>query len=102
MGPPPAASFDLSGDVQSVAAGADSSKGVIKDKVFNLIPPAMIVAVTLFWAFAPDAWVKFDWSMIIAGSVTTAFILALEWVHERHAGWRLNKREFATDLFYMS
>jgi sterol desaturase/sphingolipid hydroxylase (fatty acid hydroxylase superfamily) len=30
----------------------------------------------------------------------TAVILALEWVNERHAGWRLNRREFATDLFY--
>ncbi|WP_414714424.1 sterol desaturase family protein [Sphingobium sp.] len=27
---------------------------------------------------------------------------ALEWVHERHVGWRLNKREFFTDLFYLA
>ncbi|WP_338405641.1 sterol desaturase family protein [Sphingobium arseniciresistens] len=59
------------------------------------------MAVVLFWAIGPKSWIDHPWSMVIAGSLTTAFILALEWVLERHAGWRLNKREFATDLFYV-
>ncbi|RYG26872.1 MAG: fatty acid hydroxylase family protein, partial [Burkholderiales bacterium] len=28
-------------------------------------------------------------------------VLLLEQVHERHAGWRLNRREFFTDIFYL-
>ncbi|QUT08152.1 sterol desaturase family protein [Sphingobium phenoxybenzoativorans] len=61
----------------------------------------MVAAVILFWMYGPQAWIKNDWSILIAGGLTTAFVLSLEWVFERHAGWRLNRREFATDLFYV-
>lgn len=67
----------------------------------NLLPPLTVLAVVLFWMFAPAAWVENPWSLIIAGVSTTAFVQALEWVFERHAGWRLNWREFATDVFYV-
>ncbi len=30
-----------------------------------------------------------------------AWIQGLEWFLERHEGWRLNRREFATDVFYV-
>lgn len=73
----------------------------MKKTVFDLLPPATVAVIILFWAFAPTSWTTNAWSIIIAGALTTAFVLALEWVHERHAGWRMNKREFATDLFYM-
>jgi len=73
----------------------------MKKAVFNLLPPATVAVIVLFWAFGPEAWIKSSWSIVIAGSLTTAFVLALEWVNERHAGWRMDKREFATDLFYM-
>jgi sterol desaturase/sphingolipid hydroxylase (fatty acid hydroxylase superfamily) len=73
----------------------------MKQKLFNLIPPAMIAVVIVFWAFGPDSWIKNPWSIVVAGALITAFIQALELVHERHVGWRLNKREFATDLFYV-
>ena len=73
----------------------------MKNTVFNLLPPAMIVLVLLFWANAPAAWVNSPLSIIIAGAVITATVLGLEWVHERHAGWRLDRREFFTDLFYV-
>jgi len=73
----------------------------MKQKLFNLIPPAMIALVIMFWAFGPDSWIKNPWSIVVAGALITAFIQALELVHERHVGWRLNKREFATDLFYV-
>ena len=101
MGPLPAGDLAVSGDVESTVGVAHSSGNATKDFLFNLLPPAMIVVVTLFWAFAPDSVVKNSLSILVAGICTTAFILALEWVHERHAGWRLNRREFATDLFYM-
>lgn len=73
----------------------------MKKTIFNLLPPATIGVVILFWAFGPAAWVKNPWSIVIAGGLTTAFIQALEWVYERHVGWRIDKREFATDLFYV-
>jgi len=73
----------------------------MKKAVFNLLPPATVAVIVLFWAFGPEAWIKSSWSIVVAGSLTTAFVLALEWVNERHVGWRMNRREFATDLFYM-
>ncbi|GAA0310087.1 hypothetical protein GCM10009087_20190 [Sphingomonas oligophenolica] len=73
----------------------------MKQKLFNLVPPATIAMVILFWAFGPASWIESPWSIVVAGAVTTAFVQVLEGVHERHAGWRLNKREFATDLFYV-
>lgn len=73
----------------------------MKRAVFNLLPPATVVIVVLFWAFGPASWIKSSWSIVVAGAVTTAFIQGLEWLHERHPGWRLDRREFFTDLFYV-
>jgi sterol desaturase/sphingolipid hydroxylase (fatty acid hydroxylase superfamily) len=61
----------------------------------------MVVLVLLFWANAPAAWVENPASVVVVSAVVVATILGLEWVHERHAGWRLNKQEFLTDFFYM-
>lgn len=73
----------------------------LKQTLVNLIPPAMIVAVVLFWAFIPEALAKNPATIIAAGLVITAIVLGLEFLFERHAGWRLNKREFLTDTFYV-
>lgn len=67
----------------------------------NLLPPLTLAAVLSFWTFAPAAWVNSSWSVIVATSVTTAFIQGLELLYERHESWRINWREFATDLFYV-
>lgn len=72
-----------------------------KQTLVNLIPPAMIVAVVLFWAFIPEALAKNPATIIVAGLAITAIVLGLEFLFERHAGWRLNKREFLTDTFYV-
>ncbi len=77
------------------------SDASLKDRLFNLAPPAFVAAVVLFWAYAPKSWVDSGWSIILASSLTTLIVLGLELVHERHSGWRMNKREFATDLFYV-
>lgn len=73
----------------------------MKKTVFDLLPPATLVAIILFWSFGPVAWTSSPWSIVIAGPVTAAFVLALEFVHERHASWRMNMRELATDVFYV-
>jgi sterol desaturase/sphingolipid hydroxylase (fatty acid hydroxylase superfamily) len=72
----------------------------LKDRVFNYIPPVMIAAVLMFWAYAPKELLANPWTFVLMSPVITVTILLLEFVHERHAGWRMNKQEFFTDLFY--
>lgn len=72
----------------------------LKDRVFNHIPPAMVALVLLFWAYAPKALLENPWTFVMMSPVITVMILLLELAHERHAGWRMNKQEFFTDLFY--
>lgn len=72
----------------------------LKTRVFNLIPPAMIAVVLVFWAFGPAALLKNPWTLTVTSPLIVIMVLLLERVHERHAGWRMNKQEFFTDLFY--
>lgn len=72
----------------------------IKNRVFNLIPPAMIAMVLLFWAFGPEALLKHSWTFVVTGPLIVITVLLLESVNERHADWRMNRQEFFTDLFY--
>lgn len=95
----PATNTDLSGDGRSIAGGTRPRSA--KDAVFDLLPPAFVAIVVAFWGLAPASLTHNDWSIIVVTSLITAVILGLEWVHERHAGWRMNRREFATDLFYV-
>jgi len=71
-----------------------------KDKVFNLIPPAMLAVVLMFWAYGPEVLLKNPWTLIMVSPLITLTVLLLEFVNERHAGWRMNWREFFTDLYY--
>lgn len=72
----------------------------IKDRVFDLIPPAMMAAVLLFWSFGPPALLKNPWTLSVTAPLIIVIVLPLEKIHERHAGWRMTKREFFTDLYY--
>ncbi len=72
----------------------------IKDRIFNLIPPAMIGVVLLFWGLGPKALVDHPLALTITSPLIVIAILLLEFVHERHAGWRMNRKEFFTDLYY--
>ena len=74
----------------------------MKQSLFNLIPPLTIAAVLLFWANAPTSFVDRSWSLMVIGFVVLAFVQLLEWFNERHEGWRLDKREFFTDVFYVA
>ncbi|WP_047170460.1 sterol desaturase family protein [Novosphingobium sp. Rr 2-17] len=65
------------------------------------MPPLFVAGVVAFWALAPQSWVESPWSIVAVTLVVTALVQSLEWFHERHSGWRLNKREFATDVFYI-
>ena len=100
----PLASAALPADPPAVAGGdgaAEQGRGRIKTTLVNLIPPATLAAVVLFWGLAPDAVAEYPWTLVFVGAAILAWIQGLEWFFERHAGWRLNKREFATDVFYV-
>ena len=73
----------------------------MKQSMFNLLPPATVAAILTFWAFAPAAWVDTWWTITVVGLVVLAFVQLMEWVNERHAGWRINRQELLTDLFYV-
>ncbi|MEM7663593.1 MAG: sterol desaturase family protein [Pseudomonadota bacterium] len=84
--------------VYSPSMDADTS---FKARLINLLPPATVLAVVLFWSLAPDSWRWHSLAFPLAGLITVAFIQIMELVFERHPGWRINRREFATDLFYL-
>jgi len=101
----PEASAVLSSDAQfaaSDASSAEQTEGSMKQTLVNLLPPATVTIIILFWAFGPKAWIDSPWSIVVAGLLTTTFVQALEWIFERHAGWRMTRREFATDIFYVA
>jgi len=72
----------------------------MKQKIFDLLPPAGVAAVILFWSFAPKVVIDNPWTVVIVGITILAIVQCLEFVHERHGGWRLNRQEFVTDLYY--
>jgi sterol desaturase/sphingolipid hydroxylase (fatty acid hydroxylase superfamily) len=73
----------------------------LKDRLFNYVPPLMIGLVLVFWAFGPEALLENPWTLMVTSPLIVLIVLALEQVHERHAGWRMNRQEFLTDLFYV-
>jgi len=54
----------------------------------------------LFWALAPASLTQNPVTLITVNFLVMGIVLALEFVNERHVSWRINRREFATDLFY--
>lgn len=73
----------------------------MKQALFNLLPPATVGVILIFWAVAPAAWVDTWWTITAVGLVVLAFVQLMEWVNERHAGWRINRQELLTDIFYV-
>ena len=74
----------------------------MKQSLINLLPPATLAAILAFWGLAPAAVVDAPWSLLAVGLGTLVFVQLLELVFERHAGWRINGRELATDVFYVA
>ena len=50
----------------------------LKDRLFNLVPPAMVALVVLFWAYAPKAVTSIPWMLIVTSSLITLTVLLLE------------------------
>lgn len=51
--------------------------------------------------FGPAALLANEWTLTVTSALITLFALGLEFVFERHTGWRMNRQEFFTDLFYV-
>ena len=73
----------------------------MRSSLFSYVQPMLVALVLAFWAFGPAAWTGKATSLVVATSVTTLMVLGLEWLNERHASWRLTRKEFFTDLFYV-
>ena len=73
----------------------------MKQSIFNLLPPMTVAGVLAFWAFAPAMWVDNVWTITVVAIVVLAFVQLMEWINERHEGWRITKSEFLTDSFYV-
>ena len=73
----------------------------MKKLMFDLLPPASVAIIVLFWAIVPTWFVEKPWSLVLVTSVTLVIVQLIELIYERHAGWRINKKEFFTDLFYV-
>jgi len=107
----PDCSTAVSGEEQSLAGYvatpanddgiASRTEGRLTRLLIDLLPPATVVVVVLIWMFVPQSFVDNPWSLVIVGGGITAFALGLEFLFERHAGWRMNRQEFITDLFYV-
>jgi sterol desaturase/sphingolipid hydroxylase (fatty acid hydroxylase superfamily) len=74
----------------------------VKQSLINLLPPATVAAIWAFWGLAPAAWTQGPWAIMAVGLGTLAFVQLLELVFERHEGWRINRRELLTDVFYVA
>jgi sterol desaturase/sphingolipid hydroxylase (fatty acid hydroxylase superfamily) len=73
----------------------------MKQTLLNLLPPATVAALLLFWANVPAAFVNTDGALVVVILTVVAFVQLLELRFERHEGWRINRRELATDIFYV-
>lgn len=72
----------------------------MKQKLIDLIPPVMLAAVILFWMYGPQSLLASSWTVVAMSALIILTIQGLEFVAERHSGWRINRLEFVTDLGY--
>jgi sterol desaturase/sphingolipid hydroxylase (fatty acid hydroxylase superfamily) len=79
----------------------ERSVGPIKKTIFKYLQPAILLGILAFWSFAPAAVTANAWVGVLASPVIMLIIMALEWVNERHAHWRLTVREFLEGGFYV-
>jgi sterol desaturase/sphingolipid hydroxylase (fatty acid hydroxylase superfamily) len=80
---------------------AERRTGPVKKTIFKYLQPAILLGILAFWSFAPGALRDYPLTGILAGPAIMIMIMMLEWVNERHAHWRLTKREFLEGAFYI-
>lgn len=73
----------------------------MKQALLNLLPPATVAALLLFWSTVPATFIDTDGALVVVIITIVAFVQLLELGFERHEGWRINRRELTTDIFYV-
>jgi sterol desaturase/sphingolipid hydroxylase (fatty acid hydroxylase superfamily) len=74
--------------------------GPLKRLFFTWFQPAVLLALVLFWYYAPNSIAKASTAIGI-GIGLRALLLVLEWIYPRYESWRLTWKEFTTDLFFV-
>lgn len=72
----------------------------MKRTLFSLLQPSMLVLIIVFWSSIPASWIDDPVTVTAVSVITLAIVQLLEFFFERHAGWRIYRLEFLTDLFY--
>ncbi len=81
--------------------GDGGTASPVKRVIFKYLQPAILAAIIAFWWLGPKSLVDNPVIGLSAGPAIMVMIMALEWVNERHAHWRLTKREFSEGLFFI-
>lgn len=87
--------------VSEVSEPDGKPAGAVKKTIFKYLQPAILLAILAFWSFAPPGVRDNPWIGSLAGPAIMIMIMSLEWVNERHAHWRLTKREFLEGAYYI-
>jgi sterol desaturase/sphingolipid hydroxylase (fatty acid hydroxylase superfamily) len=74
--------------------------GPVKRFIFTWFQPAILLALVVFWYYAPNSIAKASTAIGI-GIGLRALLLVLEWVSPRYKSWQLTWKEFTTDLFFV-
>lgn len=74
--------------------------GPFKRFFFTWFQPTALIALILFWYYAPNS-IATATTAIYIGIGFRVFLLALEWVNPRYDSWKLTWKELVTDLFYV-
>ncbi|MEI6418068.1 MAG: sterol desaturase family protein [Sphingomonadales bacterium] len=63
--------------------------------------PLGVAGALLLWSLLPADLARSGMVFLGVTMAGRVALLGLEWLAERHAGWRLNRQELLTDLFYL-
>lgn len=74
--------------------------GPVKQFVFTWFQPAVLVALVLFWYYAPNSIAKASTAIGI-GIAFKLLLQVMEWMNPRYESWQLTWKELVTDLFYV-
>ncbi|GGD67189.1 sterol desaturase family protein [Croceicoccus mobilis] len=85
----------------TAAAVHDDRRGAISATLVNLLAPVTLAATCLFWGLGPTSITENPTTLLIFSIAIMVWIQGLELLFERHATWRINLRELATDVFYV-
>ncbi|MBD2841655.1 sterol desaturase family protein [Erythrobacter rubeus] len=73
----------------------------MKQTLFNLLPPATLAVIWTVFGLAPREITEAGWLFPLMALGTLVFVQLMEFIHERHADWRMNRQEWLTDIFYL-